>query len=258
MTLPATDYEVIAADYDRRYRDYDWTLAEREILHFAGNVPRDVLEVGCGTGHWLALLHAHGARVSGLDASPAMLARARSKLPEAELVHGSAEYLPWPDASFDRVFSFNAIHHFPKQQTFICEARRVLRAGGSLGTWSLDPHTGLDRWWVYEYFPRTLDIDRARFPQAASIRDWMSEVGFADVKTEVDYTTDVALDARSALQSGLVAQGVTSELTLLTAAEFQEGRERIGRAIDQAQAEGHPLVLSLNLRVYRTVGRVPA
>jgi len=257
MTLPATDYEAIAADYDRRYRDYEWTRAEYEILHFVGNSPADVLEVGCGTGHWLALLHAHGAQVSGLDASRAMLEFARRKLPKAELVHGSAEQLPWPEASFDRVFSFNAIHHFPDQQMFIREAHRVLRAGGSLSTWSLDPHTGMDRWWVYEYFPRTLEIDRERFPRAFDIRSWMIEVGFTDVKTEIDHPADVLLDARTALQSGLVAQGSTSELAMLTEAEFQEGRQRIEYAIEQAEAAGHKLQLSLNLRVYRTIGRVP-
>ena len=41
------------------------------------------------------------------------------------------------------------------------EARRVLRAGGSLMSVGLDPHTALDQWWIYDYFPGALAADRA-------------------------------------------------------------------------------------------------
>ena len=86
------------------------------------------------------------------------------------LVRGTAERLPWADASFDRVFCVNALHHFFDARAFVTECRRVLRAGGGLLTIGLDPHTGLDRWWVYDFFPAALEADRQRYASTASIR----------------------------------------------------------------------------------------
>jgi hypothetical protein len=37
--------------------------------------------------------------------------------------------------------------------SFLDEARRVLRSGGRLMTIGLDPHLGIDRWYIYDYFP---------------------------------------------------------------------------------------------------------
>ncbi len=70
-----------------------------------------------------------------------MLERARASVPQAELLHGSAERLPWPEGSFDRVLCINALHHFADAPAFIAGARRVLRPGGGLIVVGLDPHT---------------------------------------------------------------------------------------------------------------------
>ena len=99
----------------------------------------DVLDVGCGTGA-LAVrareMVSQHARVAGLDASKAMLAKARRRAKRAgaeiELVAGRAEALPFPDASFDIVLLSLALHHLPvpHRAQAITEARRVLRPGG--------------------------------------------------------------------------------------------------------------------------------
>src|SRR5215467_889490 len=62
-------------------------------------------------------------------------------------------------ASLDRIFAINAFHHFVDKRAFAGEARRVLRPAGRLLTIGLDPHTGLDQWWVYDYFPAALAAD---------------------------------------------------------------------------------------------------
>jgi ubiquinone/menaquinone biosynthesis C-methylase UbiE len=156
-----TDYDALAADYDRRYeaRRYEGIGATLSATCAAG---QRVLEVGCGTGHWLAQLEASGCDAVGLEPSAAMLDKARARGLRAELVHGRAESLPFADASFDRVLCINAIHHFDDVGRFVAEARRVLRAGGVLLSIALDPSIGRDRWSIYDYFTETRSIDLAR------------------------------------------------------------------------------------------------
>ena len=97
--------------------------------------------------------------MTGLDASAQMLAYAKTQAPRAALAQGSAERLPWANESFDRVFCINAFHHFQDKVAFLTEAMRVLRPGGLMMTVGLDPHTGVDRWYIYEYFDNVLEID---------------------------------------------------------------------------------------------------
>ena len=61
------------------------------------------------------------------------IARRRSRrLPNAEFIVAGAEELPFPDASFDRVWSIHAFHHWEDQTKGLAECRRVLRPGGRL------------------------------------------------------------------------------------------------------------------------------
>src|SRR4030042_3738200 len=116
----SVNYDIIAAVYDRRYKENDYSDVERVLLNFIGEDPLvHILEVGCGTGHWLKVLDGRGYLVAGLDASRSMVDRAKSLIPHAALVHGHAETLPWQAASFDRIFCINALHHFSNKTPFI-------------------------------------------------------------------------------------------------------------------------------------------
>jgi ubiquinone/menaquinone biosynthesis C-methylase UbiE len=97
-----------------------------------------VLDVGCGPGYFVRMLaEAVGPTGSavGIDAAPEMLDYARRKarrLPNCRFEAGSAEALPFPDASFDVVMSSLMLHHLPdglRLQAAI-EMKRVLRPGG--------------------------------------------------------------------------------------------------------------------------------
>ena len=100
----------------------------------------DVLDIGCGTGT-LALLvkqSCPGARVTGLDVDPKILAMARRKVDRAgvaiDLEQGSATAPPFAPASFDRVLTTLMLHHLKtaqKVETFAA-VRRLLRPGGEL------------------------------------------------------------------------------------------------------------------------------
>ncbi|MFC0040042.1 methyltransferase domain-containing protein [Actinomadura rayongensis] len=95
----------------------------------------DVLDVGCATGQLTGAARAavgEDARVTGLDASAAMLDRARARTGRAEFVQGEAQRLPFPTASFDVVVLSLVLHYLDREQAAaaLAEARRVLRPGG--------------------------------------------------------------------------------------------------------------------------------
>src|SRR5829696_2261277 len=120
-----TDYEAIAHRFDARYRIHSYDGVRRTLVDFIGDSAA-VLDVGCGTGHWLAALKGCASlrRLCGVDASRSMLTRAKTAAPDACLVRARAEHLPWADATFDRVFCVNALHHFSDRIGFFVEARR--------------------------------------------------------------------------------------------------------------------------------------
>ena len=96
----------------------------------------DVLELGCGGAQFSLQLAARGARLTGLNNSEAQLAYALGLQQEVgldfPLVHGSAEQLPFADASFDLVFNDFGAATFADPYPMIPEVARVLRPGGRL------------------------------------------------------------------------------------------------------------------------------
>ena len=253
------DYDQIATTYDRRYQQNDYSGVEAALIAFVGErFDQRVLEVGCGTGHWLRLLCGSGTRVTALDASAQMLARAKTQARRAALVQGLAERLPWTSESFDRVFCINAFHHFQDKAAFLSEAMRVLRPGGLMMTVGLDPHAGVDRWYIYEYFENALEIDRRRYPASSQIREWMQAAGFDDCVTREIQHMPVRLAAREALEQGRLEKSATSQLSVLTDEEYGRGIDRIREAIESAEVRGESLCLGADLRLYATFGAVPS
>src|SRR5579863_3459343 len=92
-----------------------------------------VLDLGCGSGENLVALVERGARVTGLDISPELIAIARQRLDkagfEAILRVGSAYETGLPDESVDVIFSINLIHHLDIP-TVLAEMLRILKKSG--------------------------------------------------------------------------------------------------------------------------------
>jgi ubiquinone/menaquinone biosynthesis C-methylase UbiE len=250
-----TEYDHIAGTYDRRYERNSYEGVEQALQRFVGSEPGSrILEVGCGTGHWLEFLQPLGMHLMGLDFSAGMLAKAHIRLPGVALVQGTAERLPWPAESFDRIFCINALHHFADKATFLAETRRILRPTGRILIIGLDPHRGVDQWFVYDYFPESVEIDSQRYPAASSLRTWMREAGFRDCITqEVEHWT-YRLPAREILQQGRLDKTATSQLSVLTDAEYQRGMDRIRADIERLEAKGQTLFLTADLRLFGTSG----
>ena len=96
----------------------------------------DVVELGCGTAYFGSWLARRGARVTGVDPTPAQLATARRMMEqkglEFPLVESPAELVPLPDAAFDLAVSEYGASLWADPAKWIPEAARLLRPGGRL------------------------------------------------------------------------------------------------------------------------------
>jgi SAM-dependent methyltransferase len=250
------DYERVAPAYDRRYAAQSYAGVGEALASFLAGAARDVLEVGCGTGHWLAQMSEAGHRGVGLDASPAMLARARAAT-GAALAVGAADALPFGAGRFDAVVCVNALHHFPDKRRFLAEACRVLRPGGGFLSVGMDPHDGVRGWAVYDFFPGTRETDRRRFPAPAAIRGWLAEAGFADAATTEAERMDDQVAGRAALASPFLERRGTSQLALLDDDAYAAGIRRIEAEIERAEARGEQATFAVELSLYATTARKP-
>jgi SAM-dependent methyltransferase len=141
MTRPSADpaqWEMVDEGWGRKAVDFS-TLSEpgncREYVamhHRLGVDDGDrLLDVACGSGLAIELARVRGASCSGIDASPRLVAVARDRNPESDIVVGDMNALPWDPASFDIVTSFRGI--WGTTPGAVAEILRVLRPGGRVG-----------------------------------------------------------------------------------------------------------------------------
>jgi len=138
--------------------------------------PRRALDVGTGTGRYLALLHAVGAQfIAGLDLSMAMLEHRQCKTPR---ICGDACRLPFLDAQFDFVCSSLMVGDVQDLDPWIAEATRVLAPGGHLVYSDFHPSWATEQWkrtfraadgrqFELNYFPHTIDEHLERLEHAS-------------------------------------------------------------------------------------------
>lgn len=246
--MQPVDYDVVAPAYDERYESNRYDGIHATLNHFLGDAQElDVVEIGCGTGHWLAAIGDKCRTLTGLDLSWEMLGRARVAT-QALLIRASAGALPLSNASVDRVFCIHALHHFPDKYEFARQTRRVLRPGGGLLTVGLDPHTRTDQWWVYDYFPAALEADRQRYQATGTIRAMLREAGFTNVTTELAQHIPGVVPFADAVDRGILDRRATSQLMVITDAEFDAGMKRL---------HAEQPVLRADLRLFATIGWCP-
>jgi SAM-dependent methyltransferase len=129
-------------DYARFFTAYDaWRYRqERHIPKCLDKIPwygKTVLEIGLGQGAESEQIIRRGAHWSGLDLTRESIDRVRMRLairdlPYGQLRQGSALAIPWPENTFDLVFSHGVLHHIPDIRTAQDEIHRVLKPGGIL------------------------------------------------------------------------------------------------------------------------------
>lgn len=127
------DTERAAERVERAYLADDLARIRRGLIALLAPQPGErILDIGCGPGIFAAELQTHGAEVTALDSSPAMLAAVERHAPTVERVEGEAMSLPFPDGAFDAVTIVQVLEYVADPVAAIREAARVVRPGGRL------------------------------------------------------------------------------------------------------------------------------
>jgi SAM-dependent methyltransferase len=203
-----------------------------------------VLDVATGPGYVAEHAAARGAEPVGVDLSEAMLAYARARLPNVELVRGDATSLPFPDQSFDAVVAAFVLLHLGRPELAAAEAGRVLVPGGR-AAFSVWDEPSRSRW-----LGVLLDASRDagatppadlpaglpifHFADDSAFAELLDAAGLADVAVE---RIELALHVESSdeLWNGLVAGTVRLRpLVVSQTAEIQDAiRARFDEALDE-------------------------
>jgi SAM-dependent methyltransferase len=139
MELKNTGERLIINEYFSNREEYLIYLEHLTTYKFSINYIKDkkVLDFGCGSGYGTALISKYCSQAIGVDISSDAIAYAKetnhnSKLSFFEIREVEKSPLPFPDASFDTVLSFQVIEHIKDPQVYIEEIYRVLKPGGQI------------------------------------------------------------------------------------------------------------------------------
>jgi len=119
-------------ELERHRYETEWHIPE--VVGFERWRDRDVLEIGCGLATDAVRFARAGANYTGIDLTEGSIALARRRFDleglTGDLRVADAENLPFPESSFDLVYSHGVLHHTPDLEKAIYEVHRVLRPGG--------------------------------------------------------------------------------------------------------------------------------
>ncbi len=222
--MAVNDYDQMASEY-AQHRHVNPVVLQK--LANSGLCPTsNVLEVGCGTGNYLAGLEAAaGCQCWGIDPSRQMLAKARAQSRSICFMIGRAEQMNLPQDFFDLVFSVDVVHHLTEHTAYFREAQRVLRPGGKVCTVTDSEDLIRRRSLHTAYFPETVEIDLARYPNMNELRKWMECAGFVNIVEE-----DAAFAYhRTDMQA--FRDKAFSVLHLISEEAFRKGLQRMEQAL---------------------------
>ncbi|HTC16910.1 MAG TPA: class I SAM-dependent methyltransferase [Steroidobacteraceae bacterium] len=190
--LPAAGLDLLLPFYDPLLRLFGADRLRQRLFDLASvQAHHRVLDIGCGTGTFAVALKRSlpPLWLVGLDPDPKAIARSRRKAQRAGVSIrfdlGFAELLPYPDASFDRVFSCLMFHHLPREAKLrtLQEVRRVLKCGGSLHLLDLErapsARSGLFARWSHS-------SDQMRDNSREQILKWLLEAGLVPILQSSD------------------------------------------------------------------------
>jgi cytosine/adenosine deaminase-related metal-dependent hydrolase/ubiquinone/menaquinone biosynthesis C-methylase UbiE len=134
----------------------------------------DVVDVGCGTGRWLERIAAQASgSLTGIDASPQMLDRARRKLGKrARLLLGDATSLELENSSADVILASFLVSHLPDLSAFAAEVRRIARGAARVYITDLHPDTVISCNWKRAFRVGSSTVEIATY--ARSIQEVIS------------------------------------------------------------------------------------
>ncbi|MGY5853575.1 MAG: methyltransferase domain-containing protein [Candidatus Thorarchaeota archaeon] len=183
------DMNSSSIDYDSVSRIYDKVrVGDPEMIHqiLQGvSLTNDslVLDVGCGTANnTLLFMLSSNTQLVGLDLSIGMLRRALAKSPAIQLIHAPADRMPFPSDSFDFVYMTEVIHHLSDVQATLNDIGRVLKSGSKFCV-ATQSHKQIEQRMTSRFFPDTIAIDQARYPDIDVIEGMLLDAGFEETES---------------------------------------------------------------------------
>jgi ubiquinone/menaquinone biosynthesis C-methylase UbiE len=172
-------FNIWSGTYEDSWRQYLYfDRIHKRVLDFVNvkSVPKDILDVGCGTGRLLRKIREHwpNARLIGIDPAEGMVKKAREMMPDSTFIVSPAESIPLPDTSVNLVFSTTSFHHWSDQLQGIREIRRVLRPGGQFFLADIAP---------LPFFLRFVHRGHGQIRNQNEIRKMFEQIGF-EVQTQ--------------------------------------------------------------------------
>lgn len=136
-------YELIAPEYSKANFDAFWVNEFEEYKKTV--LGKKILDIGCGAGRDAEVFVKNGFEYTGIDASPAMLAQAKARVPQGVYKQMDFYKLEFPDNTFDGFWAAASFLHVPKTDVtkLILEAKRVIKPGG-VGFISVKEKDGMD------------------------------------------------------------------------------------------------------------------
>src|SRR4051794_1714415 len=182
-----------AEHYDRFMGRYLPTLAPAFADAAGVRAGMRVLDVGCGPGGLTRelVVRTGEERVAAIDPSPQFAAACRERFPGADVRDGSAEQLPWEDASFDAALSSLVIAFMRDPEAGVREMARVTRPGGTVALCMWDvPGGGMTMLSTFWAAAKAVDPDAAGENVRAGMKDGdiaerLRRAGLEDVEQTV-------------------------------------------------------------------------
>ena len=164
-----------SADWAYLFEPYARPANDTVFAHLGVGAGVRLIDIACGSGMAAQTAGARGARVTGLDASEALVDIARARTPEGDFRVGDMFALPFPDASFDVATSFNGI--WKGCEAALHEARRVLTPTGKLGLtfWGHPDDLGL-----LPYFLKVIELSPPSHGEASLRQGDTGRAGVAE------------------------------------------------------------------------------
>lgn len=229
--MTKVNYDAISRIYDD-VRAADVDLLNQFFAEVEIGPVTCILDIGCGTGnHTNILQRISGARVSGVEPSAGMLDKARAKNSAVDFQQGDAAHIPFDSASFDFAYMTDVIHHVPDIGAMFREITRVLRPGGKLCIVT-QSHDQIARRPIARFFPGTVRVDQARYPDIDRIVEIGQAQGLAFLKADFVYEGEPRPVDADFLE--LVRKRGYSMLHLIDESEYHAGL----REVEQVVANG--------------------
>jgi SAM-dependent methyltransferase len=229
-----TNYNELSPNYNLRYKINPMHGVSKALLNIISeNKSKNILEVGCGTGHWLKELNLCDLNKFGVDFSNGMLKEAKKHDNKLKLILANANTLPFVNGKFDLIFCVNAIHHFDNKREFILNSSRLLKPNGTFAVFGLDPRNKNDKWYIYDYFEGTYKKDLQRFPSLEDIATWMNEAALEQIEINTVERIQNDLTGSDLFNDTFLRKDQSSQLAMISEEEYLIGMNKFKNAIKE-------------------------